>query len=295
MKPKVSIIIPVYNGSNYLKEAIDSAIAQTYKNIEILVINDGSNDNGKTAKIARSFGKKIRYFEKENGGVASALNFGIKKMKGEYFSWLSHDDIYYPDKIACQLKFLKQCPKRTVLYSDFELINGKGRHLRMFKFKPPPAHFIYYLIDEKFIHGCTVFVAKQAFQEVGLFNEKLKNVCDYEMWYRLIKKGYHFYHLRKVLINARIHSGQDTKLQWSRQLYEEDNLYLWVLKNLPLEAIFSSVEDCTAQYLYLAKKFKKIGLFKAANYSRLLAWRYLKIRNIRRHHWRLFIDSFKKN
>ena len=92
--PLISIVIPVYNGSNYLREAIDSALRQTYKNIEVLVINDGSNDNGATARIAKSYGKKIRYFEKPNGGVATALNMGIQKMRGEYFSWLSHDDLY---------------------------------------------------------------------------------------------------------------------------------------------------------------------------------------------------------
>ncbi len=104
--PLVSIIIPVYNGANYLSEAIDSALAQTYKNIEILVINDGSNDHGATEKIAKSYGDKIRYFSKENGGVATALNLGIKKMKGEYFSWLSHDDIYYPNKVAVQVEVM---------------------------------------------------------------------------------------------------------------------------------------------------------------------------------------------
>ena len=88
-KPLVSIIIPVYNGSNFMREAIDSALAQTYPNIEILVINDGSTDN--TREIALSYGDKIRYFEKENGGVATALNLGIREMRGEYFSGLSHE------------------------------------------------------------------------------------------------------------------------------------------------------------------------------------------------------------
>ena len=85
--PLVSIVIPVYNGSNYLKEAIDSALAQTYKNIEVLVINDGSNDDDLTNEIAFSFGDKIKYYKKENGGVSSALNYGISKMKGDYFSY----------------------------------------------------------------------------------------------------------------------------------------------------------------------------------------------------------------
>ncbi len=92
--PKVSIVIPVYNGSDFLREAIDSALAQTYRNIEIVVVNDGSQDDGKTEHVALSYGNKIRYFSKPNGGVASALNRAIREMTGEYFSWLSHDDLY---------------------------------------------------------------------------------------------------------------------------------------------------------------------------------------------------------
>ena len=79
-KPLVSIVIPVYNGSNYMREAIDSALAQTYENVEIIVVNDGSTDDGETDRIARSYGDKIRYFAKDNGGVSSALNKGIKEM-----------------------------------------------------------------------------------------------------------------------------------------------------------------------------------------------------------------------
>ncbi len=90
--PKVSIIIPVYNGEKYVSLAIESALRQTYSNLEIIVVNDGSTD--KTDKICRSYGNKIRYIKKENGGVSTALNVGIDNMTGEYFSWLSHDDLY---------------------------------------------------------------------------------------------------------------------------------------------------------------------------------------------------------
>lgn len=293
MKPKVSIIIPVYNGSNYLKEAIESALVQTHKNVEILVINDGSRDNGKTAKIAQAFLPRIRYFEKENGGVASALNLGIKRMKGKYFSWLSHDDVYLPDKIAFQMEFIKNCPKKTVLYSNFELINAKGRHLRMFKFKPPPANFIYYLIDEKFINGCTILVPKKAFKIAGLFNENLNNVPDYEMWFRLMNKDYQFCHVPKVLVKSRVHPQQTGKLKRDVQLSEEDYLYTWLLKNISLEKIFDLVDDRTSKYLYLSLKFKKNKLFRAANYSRLLALRFLGWRNLAQN-FQLFIETFKK-
>ena len=123
-KPLVSIIIPVYNGANYLKDAIDSALAQTYPNVEVLVINDGSNDNGLTENIALSYGDKIRYFYKENGGVASALNLAIKNMKGEYFSWLSHDDMYYPNKIERQIQELyKNGDLKSIVYSAYDLLD----------------------------------------------------------------------------------------------------------------------------------------------------------------------------
>ena len=112
-KPLVSIIIPVYNGDLYLKEAIQSCLNQTYSNIEIIVVNDGSTDGGKSAQIAKEFEGQIRYFEKENGGVSSALNYGISKMRGEWFSWLSHDDLYLPEKIEKQINAVQEYPNKV--------------------------------------------------------------------------------------------------------------------------------------------------------------------------------------
>ena len=120
MDPLVSIVIPVYNGSNYMREAIDSALAQTYSNIEIIVVNDGSNDGGATRDIALSYGDKIRYFEKENGGVSTALNLAIKNMRGQYFSWLSHDDVYLPEKVQTEIDALRKAGDMSrVVYSNW--------------------------------------------------------------------------------------------------------------------------------------------------------------------------------
>ncbi len=88
-KPLVSIVIPVYNGSNYMAEAIDSALSQTYENIEVVVVNDGSRDEGRSDAIAKGYGDKIRYFPKENGGSSSAL-FGFFRRVAHRFVRQSH-------------------------------------------------------------------------------------------------------------------------------------------------------------------------------------------------------------
>lgn len=92
-------MIPVYNGANFLNESINSALNLTCDNIEVIVVNDGSDDDGETEKIALFYKNQIKYISKENGGVSTALNVAIKNMNGEWMSWLSHDDLYYPRKI----------------------------------------------------------------------------------------------------------------------------------------------------------------------------------------------------
>ena len=94
---KVSVVIPTYNAEKYLRECIESVLAQTYKQIEIIAVNDGSTDN--SLKILEEYSDKIKILSKPNGGTASALNLGIRNMKGEWFKWLSADDVLYPDAI----------------------------------------------------------------------------------------------------------------------------------------------------------------------------------------------------
>lgn len=208
--PKVSIVIPVYNGSNYLREAIDSALAQTYKNIEVIVVNDGSNDGGKTEEIARSYGDNIRYFPKENGGVASALNLGIREMRGEYFSWLSHDDVYYPNKIEVQINYLRDREKDVVLYSDYEFIDNESRFLKKKIIERiEPERFRLALIVSDPVNGCTVLIPKTCFDVSGLFNEGLRTTQDYDMWFRL-SRNYRFVHIPRILLKSRTHPEQGT-------------------------------------------------------------------------------------
>lgn len=212
--PQVSIIIPVYNGSNYLREAIDSALAQTYKNIEVIVVNDGSNDGGKTEAIALSYGDRIRYFYKKNGGCASALNYGIQHMTGDYFSWLSHDDVYYPGKIEKQIDYLSKIDDRsTILYGGYELIDKNSLSIG---FVRPDARY-----DEQklniplfpllrgLIHGCSMLISRDCFETEGLFGETLRTTQDYALWFKMFRR-YRVRFIPDILIKSRVHPQQGT-------------------------------------------------------------------------------------
>ncbi len=230
--PKVSIVIPVYNGSNYMREAIDSALAQTYKNIEVIVINDGSDDNGATRKIAHSYGDRIRYFEKKNGGVSTALNLGIRVMKGDYFSWLSHDDVYLPDKVKYQLEYLSEIDEKIcVLSSDFCFIDSESKHLYDYKYRLTDPEKLNYNMIVEGVHGCTLLIPKLCFDKIGSFNEELKTTQDYDLWFKIGGK-YRFEHISEVLIKSRIHSEQNTLKYNKTCIYEQNNLYINVLHKM---------------------------------------------------------------
>lgn len=274
--PLVSIVIPVYNGSNYLAQAINSALAQTYSNIEVIVVNDGSQDGGKTEAVALSYGARIRYFAKANGKVSSALNHGIRHMRGSYFSWLSHDDIYYPNKIAEQIQLVQaQGLENAILYSDYDgidsasqfIANSTQDHDRLIK-KP------LYGILQIAIHGCSVLVPRACLDQVGLFDETLYAVQDYDMWFRLAQR-FRFVHMPHTLIAVRSHGGQDSTTRRALHLKECNALWIRMLSSLTAEQI----SDCAATpYVFfsdMASFLKQMGFLEAHAYvqSRLRSQR----------------------
>ncbi|EKD29075.1 MAG: glycosyl transferase family 2 [uncultured bacterium] len=231
---KVSIIIPVYNGSNYLAQAIDSALAQTYKNIEILVVNDGSSDNGQTESIALSYGNKIRYFFKKNGGVSTALNLGIREMTGEYFSWLSHDDLYYPEKIEKQIDLLKKenFASNLIIYSDSEKIDENQKVIQKFICKEiEPRVFRLEIMKGNGVDGCSLLIPKHCFYEVGFFNEKLRTTQDYSLWFEFSYK-YTFVHLPEIIVKSREHKSRTTYKRIDSHLKESNAMFISFMKKI---------------------------------------------------------------
>lgn len=308
-QPLVSIVIPVYNGSNFVKEAIDSAINQTYKNIEIIVVNDGSTDDGATEQIALSYGDKIRYIHKENGGVSSALNVGIKNMRGEYFSWLSHDDMYKPEKIEKQVELLNLYGKENNLVlclaehinKSSQCINeGKrNRHLKIGINEY--SQVLWALCKEGSFNGCAFLIPKEAFDKAGLFDEGLRYAQDAFMWLEIFFSKYSLIYTDYVGVCNRIHGGQLT--QRGREIFYKDSYYIskTVIPQIINEKNYSAgilyeyakyhakmncsdvVKDC----LEIGKKEKILSLARRNN-VRIVAL-YGKIRPlIRRIYYRLF-------
>lgn len=216
--PRISIVIPVYNGADYMRHAIDSALAQTYVDIEVIVVNDGSNDGGATEAIAHSYGDRIRYLSKPNGGVATALNVGIAAMTGAYFSWLSHDDAYPPDKIEKQVAFLAgQDDKEIVLYGDYALMDAKGCVFHTVRLPPtPPQSMPLSLYAEQSMHGCTMLVPATAFTRAGVFPEGLRTTQDYDLWVRMAE-CVPFVHQPEILAYGRQHENQGSRILSSHQ------------------------------------------------------------------------------
>ena len=267
-KPLVSIIIPVYNGENFMCEAIDSALAQTYPNIEILVINDGSTD--KTDEIARSYGDKIRYFSKENGGVSTALNLGIKEMRGEYFSWLSHDDVYTPDKIEAEIRVeLESGSSHTMICCRSFQIDKFSKPIKNIKkrIKSFPKNklidsqeALIYILKYGVFNGCSLLIPKRIFVDFDLwFDEYLRYSQDEFLWYLMFLNGASIICTDEFGVKSRVHAGQLT--QRGREIFKSDTLYV-AKKLLPI-----IIKKQNPQVIYyLIKKYMVYGCYEAASY-----------------------------
>lgn len=233
--PLVSIVIPVYNGANYVREAISSAMVQTYKNIEIIVVNDGSTDNSE--EIVREFSNKVRYYKKTNGGVASALNYAIKKSRGEYISWLSHDDLYYPEKVKKQVRELSRINlrqrKNTIVFSYIDALEMEtgtkiSNFEKLISYSREDPLYTFSVLDGFFsskINGCALLIPKSLFHTIGYFEPKYKTVQDYDLFIKFFRAGVKYLECDDVLVTSRHHRDQDTVKQAMTHINELIILY----------------------------------------------------------------------
>jgi glycosyltransferase involved in cell wall biosynthesis len=186
----VSVILPCFKHAQYLKQAVESVLAQTYRPIEIIVIDDGSPDN--TPQVAAKFGNRIIYHRQENAGLSAARNKGISLARGEYLLFLDADDYLQPFAIACAMQLFEISEDTDVVCTGWVDVDPQGKTLSEMKpssLNPDPFHALL----EKNVAPCHAFlVRKRAVDSVGAFDVQLKSHEDWDLWVRLAAAGHHF-------------------------------------------------------------------------------------------------------
>jgi len=207
--PKVSVNIPCYNSAPFIKATLESVLNQTYKDFEIIVIDDGSTDD--TEKIVKSIkDPRIKYLYKVNEGLSKARNRAIDFSIGEYIAFLDHDDLWLPDKLEKQIKLFEDNKGLGLVFSDtYVLKNNKKENATYFKRCKPKKGYIFEELlfgRSNFIPLLTVMMRKNIFKEIGQFKEEYVIGEEYELFLRAAEK-YEFDYVNKPLATYRIHSG----------------------------------------------------------------------------------------
>ena len=255
MSELVSVIIPVYNSAQFLKDSIESVINQTYLNIEIICVNDGSTDN--SLEILKQYSDKITVISQENQGLASALNVGIKQMQGKWFKWFSPDDVMYPYTIETLVNTAKK-HSDTIIYSNWEIMDEDGKKLREFHEtnynELSDFEFNVRLLDGQQINVNTTLIPISLFEKCSIKKLDDPVTIDYDFFLCCaILYETRFYLIPKSLIKYRIHSKQ---LSHKNILKTLD--YVFEIKNTILQQLDETSRNRYTNSLNQYQKIKPI-------------------------------------
>ncbi len=213
--PKVSVIMPVYNGERFVADAIQSVLDQNFEDFELICVNDGSTDSSQ--EIIDSFADpRLKRLSQKNLGQASARNIGIRFSTGDFISFLDQDDIYLPSCIEERLKYFQKFSDAIFVYNDSIIIDEddhmiESSILRYRIVQPVSGRcFRELFLDGTFIAPSAVMVKKEIFDDIGVFDETLWGADDYDLWLRIAYKNF-LYFLSSSLIKYRVHSHNFSK------------------------------------------------------------------------------------
>lgn len=204
--PKISVIIPAYNISAFIAEALDSVFAQTFEQFEVIVINDGSPDTIEFAKALEPYMEKIVYLKQPNVGAGAARNAGIKEARGELIAFLDGDDVWYPRYLESQIHFLEANPYDLV-YCDALLFGGSVYDRKNYMRDAPSegeANFESLLDLRCNVITSGTIARKQNIMAVGMFEIEKARAHDFVLWLRMAKNGTRIGYQKKILLKYRV-------------------------------------------------------------------------------------------
>ena len=207
----VSVVLPCYNGARWIDQAIDSVLSQSYPDFELVIINDGSTDSSEKKIIPYLRDKRVRYISQRNSGFSTAINRGIKENRADLISFIGQDDVWMPEKLMLQTKYLTKHENISLVHSDYFFINSEG--IIIDKAKSRSRDFtsrrevIKSLFLDNFIGFETVLVKRKCFDDVGLLDEHMVGFSDHDMWLR-ITGSFNIGYLALPLVKKRHHELQ---------------------------------------------------------------------------------------
>jgi glycosyltransferase involved in cell wall biosynthesis len=189
-QPLVSIVIPAYMAAGRIRETLDSALAQTYPNIEVILVNDGSPDTPALEEAIRGYHTRLIYIRQENRGPSGARNTAIRAARGKYVACLDSDDVYLPEHLSRQVAMLER-DGLTLTYSDSQIFRNGVPAGRAFEREPqhPPVTFEKLLNEECCVMTSAVVASRQAMIDAGLFDERFRRCEDFDLWLRMSFRG----------------------------------------------------------------------------------------------------------
>lgn len=214
-QPLVSVVIPAYNAAAYIAEAIDSVLAQIYKNIEIIVVEGDSTDGTKSVLNPYIEKKLITYMRQDGKGLANARNNAIRASHGDFIALLDADDVALPEKIEKQVGYLQSHPTCDICYCDFWYFNHAApeKMLKLNYHYYSGAEVFPNLLKKNFIAPSDVVFRRSIMDRIGLFDENYRRTEDWEYWVRLAHHGASFCFLPEILTKIRITPSSMSQVQ----------------------------------------------------------------------------------
>lgn len=207
--PLVSVVIPAYDAAAYIPAALDSVLAQTLANYEIIVVNDGSPDTPLLEEALQPYFGRVRYIKQENGGPGSARNTGIRASRGRYVAFLDSDDIWLPKHLASQIEIFESDPSLGLVYANAVQIKDDRLVGVSFDRTPQslPVNFDSLLREQSTVNTSSAVVSREALVAAGMFDEQFRRCEDYDLWLRLAAAGVRMTFTREIQIAHRPANG----------------------------------------------------------------------------------------
>ncbi|MDL0429703.1 glycosyltransferase [Marinobacter sp. TBZ242] len=203
----ISVITPTYNRAGFIGEAVSSVLAQTYQDLELIIVDDGSVDDTRAVVDAFLADKRVRYFYQENQGQSSARNFALAQSDGEFIAFLDSDDIWSLDKLEKQVAVFDANPDIDVVHGDEAMVDEQGVVISLENMTRYSGHISRQLLADNSVSITTALVKRRCFDEMGGFDTSVGVADDYELWLRFSAK-YRFHYLPGIVASYRVMADQ---------------------------------------------------------------------------------------